>query len=227
MASEITNAIMKHMPGQRKHRQIYEPRSPTLTPTKSELERYRQEYSREFFDEDDEFLTNDDERKQSGRDIYDESLMQQPVYDDTHIQILNDIASDESFPLLVYYIENLSHLGEKARSRLIARASAFQSKNQVFSNIVDLRDYLMAVDDYQYSAILSKGDFTSYDMNTDYYVAESIMEAQFNIRLRRSRQALNLLQINTQRQESIYPTNPGQQEQQRLRNKIPFIGSYL
>jgi hypothetical protein len=198
----------------------YDPSFRSLNPLKQQIN------ERSDIEDGNEFYANEEPAQR--RDLYKESLMQQPVYDDTHIQILNDIASDESFPLLVYYIENLSHLGAKARARLIARASAFQSKNQVFSNIVDLKDYLMAVDDYAYANLISSGDFTSYDMNTDYYTANAIMEAQFNIRLRRARNALNLLQINTQRQESIYPVNsPQQQEQQRLRNKIPFIGSYL
>lgn len=192
--------------------------------TKEELARLLQE----FGGDENEFLNNDTEQNARGGATYGNDLMQQPVYEDTSAQVLNDVAADESFPTLVYYIEHLSHLGEKARARLIARASAFQSKNQVFSNIVDVRDYQMAFDDFAYAQLLSKGDFTSFDMNTDYFTAEAIMEHQFGIRLRRSREALNLSMINTQRSVQEFPQqSPAHQEQQKLRNRIPFIGGYL
>jgi hypothetical protein len=162
---------------------------------------------------------------QEGHNVMDPALMQQPAYDDNGIQILNDIASDESLPVLGYYISQLSHLGEKAQARLIARASAFQSKNQVFSNIVDTRDYQMAQDDYAYAKLLSTADFTAFDMNTDYFTAEAIMESQHNIRLRRSRKALNLQMINTRREESYMGGGQAQQEEHKnVWSKIPFIG---
>jgi hypothetical protein len=171
---------------------------------------------------------NEDEREfVGGKKLYDRQLMQQPMYDEPTMQILNDIASDESFPILVQYITQLSHLGRQAQARLIARASAFQSKNQVFSNIQNQNDYMMAQDDFTYAQIMSKCDYSSYDTNADYFTAEAIMEAQFNIRLRRSRNALNLLQINTQRQESIMSQHPAQEEERKLRSKIPFLGQHL
>jgi hypothetical protein len=171
---------------------------------------------------------NEDEREfVGGKKLYDRQLMQQPMYDEPTMQILNDIASDESFPILVQYITQLSHLGRQAQARLIARASAFQSKNQVFSNIQNQNDYMMAQDDFTYAQIMSKCDYSSYDTNADYFTAEAIMEAQFNIRLRRSRNALNLLQINTQRQESIMSQHPAQEEERKLRSKIPFLGQYM
>jgi len=157
-------------------------------------------------------------------DIVDPSLIQQPSYDDNNIQLLNDTAADESLPVLNFYISQLSHLGDKAQGRLIARAASFQSKNQVFSNIVDTRDYQMAQDDFQYAQILSKADFTAFDMNTDYFTAEAIMEAQFNIRLRRSRKALNLSMFNTQRQESVMSGQQHQEENQKIWQKVPFLG---
>jgi hypothetical protein len=171
----------------------------------------------------------DDEREfVGGKKLYDRQLMQQPIYDEPTMQILNDIASDESFPILVQYITQLSHLGRQAQARLIARASAFQSKNQVFSNINNQNDYMMAQDDFTYAQILSKCDYSTYDTNADYFTAEAIMEAQFNIRLRRSRNALNLLQINTQRQESIMgQQHPQQEEERKLSRKIPFLGQYM
>jgi hypothetical protein len=170
----------------------------------------------------------EDEREfVGGKKLYDRQLMQQPMYDEPTMQILNDIASDESFPVLVQYITQLSHLGRQAQARLIARASAFQSKNQVFSNIQNLNDYMMAQDDFTYAQILSKADYSTYDMNADYFTAEAIMEAQFNIRLRRSKNALNLLQLNTQRQESVMGTHPQQEEEQKLRRKIPYLGQFL
>jgi hypothetical protein len=170
----------------------------------------------------------DDEREFSGgKKLYDRQLMQQPIYDEPTMQILNDIAADESFPILVQYITQLSHLGRQPQARLIARAAAFQSKNQVFSNINNQNDYMMAQDDYTYAAILSKADFSTYDTNADYFTAEAIMEAQFNIRLRRSRNALNLLQINTQRQESVMGGQPQAEEERKLSRKIPFLGQYM
>jgi hypothetical protein len=172
--------------------------------------------------------SEEDEREfMGGKKLYDRQLMQQPMYDEPTMQILNDIAADESFPVLVQYITQLSHLGRQAQARLIARASAFQSKNQVFSNIQNLNDYMMAQDDFTYAQILSKADYSTYDMNADYFTAEAIMEAQFNIRLRRSKNALNLLQINTQRQESIMSQHPAQEEERKLRSKIPFLGQHL
>lgn len=162
--------------------------------------------------------------KHNQSEVVDPALMQQPSYDDNNIQILNDTAADESLPVLNYYISQLSHLGDKAQGRLIARAASFQSKNQVFSNIVDTRDYQMAQDDFQYAQILSKADFTAFDMNTDYFTAEAIMEAQFNIRLRRSRKALNLSMFNTQRQESIMAGGQHHEESQKIWQKVPFLG---
>ena len=170
---------------------------------------------------------SEDEREfMGGKKLYDRNLMQQPIYDEPTMQVLNDIAADESFPILVQYITQLSHLGRQAQARLIARASAFQSKNQVFSNIQNQNDYMMAQDDFTYAQILSKADFSSYDTNADYMTSEAIMEAQFNIRLRRSRNALNLLQVNTQRQESVMSgSQQAQHEERSLRSKIPFLGS--
>jgi hypothetical protein len=174
-------------------------------------------------------MTPDESEREfmGGKKLYDRQLMQQPIYDEPTMQILNDVSADESFPILVQYITQLSHLGRQAQARLIARASAFQSKNQVFSNIQNLNDYMMAQDDFTYAQILSKADYSTYDMNADYYTAEAIMEAQFNIRLRRSKNALNLLQLNTQRSESIMGNRPQQEEERKLSRKIPFLGQYL
>ncbi len=156
-------------------------------------------------------------------DVIDPSLMQQPSYDDNNIQMLNDIAADESLSVLGYYIGQLSQLGDKAQARLITRATAFQSKNQVFSNIVGTRDYQMAQDDFKYAQILSKADFTAFDMNADYFVSEAIMEAQFNIRLRRSRNALNLQMINTQRTE-MAGGHQSEEQHNKIWQKVPFLG---
>lgn len=156
--------------------------------------------------------------------LYDPSMTNQPVYETDQTQIINDIAADESVPALIHNISSLSRLGVKAKARLIARTIAFQSKDQVFSNIINLSDYQAAQDDFEYAQILSKGDFTAFDVNSDYFTAEAIMEAKFNIRLRRSRNALNLQQINTQRQEQVYSQQHHNQEERKLRNRIPFIG---
>jgi hypothetical protein len=242
MASSLTKKVMQHMtpyggrpgtgrpgigtgrPGTKRpqqHLQVQEQSYPALS-------QFQQEYNDEVdFEDGDRFLPTDNEHSTRNPSSYDDSLMQQPVYDVPQIQIMNDIASDESFPMFVNFIENHSRLGNTAKARILVRAAAFLSKNQVFSNIVDLKDYLMATDDFAYATLLEKADFVSYDMNAEYFEGNALLEATFNIRLRRSRNALNLLQINTHREESIYPVNTQMQEQQRLRNKIPFIGSHL
>jgi hypothetical protein len=163
-------------------------------------------------------------RRHPEQDVIDPSLMQQPAYDDNGIQILNDIASDESLPVLNYYIAQLSQLGEKAQSRLIVRASAALSKNYVFSNIVDSRDYMMAQDDFKYAQLLSKADFTAFDMNTDMFTAEAVLEANFNARIRRSRKALNLQMINTQRTEMAGGGYQQEEQHQKIWQKVPFLG---
>ena len=199
------------------------------------MERGEQELSPEQIEE---YLHDEDQREHpiregderefiGGKKLYDKQLLQQPMYDDPTMQVLNDTSADESFPLLVQYITQLSHLGRQAQARLIVRASAFQSKNQVFSNIQNQNDYMMAQDDYMYAQILSKADYSTYDMNADYFTAEAVMEAQFNIRLRRSRNALNLLQLNTQRQESVMGGHPQADEERKLSRKIPFLGQYM
>jgi len=179
------------------------------------------------FDQQDRSHEEEEREFMGGKKLYDRQLMQQPMYDEPTMQILNDTAADESFPVLVQYITQLSHLGRQAQARLIVRSASFQSKNQVLSNIQNLNDYMMAQDDFTYAQILSKADFSTYDMNADYFTAEAIMEAMFNIRLRRSKNALNLLQFNTQRQESIMGGRPQQEEEQKLRRKIPYLGQFL
>jgi hypothetical protein len=162
-------------------------------------------------------------QRNSDQDVIDPSLMQQPAYDDNGIQILNDIASDESLPVINYYISQLSQLGQKAQARLIVRASAALSKNYVFSNIVDSRDYMMAQDDFKYAQLLSKADFTAFDMNADMFTAEAVLEANFNARIRRSRKALNLQMINTQRTE-MAGGHQQEEQHQKIWQKVPFLG---
>jgi hypothetical protein len=198
------------------HEKGYEPSEPSLpnytVPADDEM--YESDSS------DSAFPKNVDQP----REAIDSSLMQQPAYEENQIQLMSDIASDESLPVLTYYITN-SQLGHKAQARLITRASAFQSKNQVFSNIIDQRDYQMAQDDYEFAKILSVADFTSFDLTTDYFTAEAIMESQFSIRIRRARKALNLLQLNTQRQESGQIGGyHQQQEKQGVLQKLSLLG---
>jgi hypothetical protein len=159
--------------------------------------------------------------------LYDQRNMQQPMYDEPTMQILNDVAADESFPVLLQYVTQLSGLGRQAQARLIARMATFQSKNQVFSNLQNQNDFMKAQDDFLYAGILSTADMTTYDTNADFFTAQALMEASFNTRLLRSRNALNLLQLNTQRSESVMGSNPAQQEESKLRRKIPLLGQYL
>jgi hypothetical protein len=177
-------------------------------------------------DEQQERIGGDNKRPDQPK-LYDRQLTQQPMYDEPTMQILNDIAADESFPVLLQYVTQLSGLGRQTQARLVARMATFQSKNQVFSNLQNQNDFMKAQDDFQYAAILSTADMTSYDTNADFFTAQALMEASFNTRLLRSRNALNLLQLNTQRSEQIMGSNPVQQEEQKLRRKIPVLGQYL
>ena len=178
-------------------------------------------------DEEQEQLGGGTQGKRDPNKLYDRQLTQQPIYDEPTMQILNDIAADESFPVLLQYVTQLSGLGRQAQARLVARMATFQSKNQVFSNLQNQNDFMKAQDDFQYAAILSTADMTSYDTNADFFTAQALMEASFNTRLLRSRNALNLLQLNTQRSEQIMGASPVQQEESKLRRKIPVLGQYL
>ena len=148
----------------------------------------------------------------------------QPSYDSQSAQLTNDIAADESQPVVLHFIKN-SSMGTNAKKRLIMRVSAFLSKNQVYSNIENLRDFQMVQDDFEYARILARTDFTSYDMTSDFLSAEAVVEAQHNIRLRRSRRALNLKQLNTsiQRTENVDLTES--QDEKKLNRKFSFMGN--
>jgi hypothetical protein len=156
--------------------------------------------------------------------ITDPSLISQPAYDDNAIQILNDTAADDSEPAVHGFL-TYSEMGDRMKKRIDVRASAFLSKNHVFSNIVDNRDYLMAQDDFQYVKILSEADTTSMDLTSDYFTADAIIEANHNIRLRRSRKALNLSMFNTVRQESMFAGAQPLDENRKIWQKIPFLGN--
>lgn len=164
------------------------------------------------------------------RDMQDDrgySMLDQPMYDNPQNQLINDIAKDESYPALYNFILG-AEMGIKAKMRLMTRAAAFQSKNQVFSNIENTRDFQMIQDDFELVRKFARLDFTSYDLTADYFTADSIMEAMHNIRLRRSRRALNLRQVNTQRSESVMEQQALEEsEDKRLGRKVPLIGSYL
>lgn len=148
----------------------------------------------------------------------------QPSYDSQSAQLTNDIAADESQPVTLHFIKD-AHMGNSAKKRMIMRLSAFLSKNQVFSNIENTRDFQMVQDDFEYAKILSRTDFTSYDITSDYLSAEAVLEAQHNIRLRRSRRALYLKQLNTsiQRSENVDMTET--EENKKLNRKFSFLGN--
>lgn len=152
-----------------------------------------------------------------------EGPLEQPVYDNPNLQLLNDIARDETLPPLVRFIAQ-GQMGSIAKNRLIVMGATFLSKNQVFSNIENTRDFLMARDDMIYADKLSTLDFTTYDLSADYLHAKALLYASHNIRLRRSRKALSLRQLNTQRSESVSEIAKEDEEDRRLRSKIPFLG---
>jgi len=53
------------------------------------------------------------------------------------------------------------------------------------------------------------------------------MEGNVNLRLRRSRKALNLRQVNTRREESVSEqVVRDEADDKRLRSKIPFLGGF-
>lgn len=148
----------------------------------------------------------------------------EPVYDAPSLQLLNDIAMDESRPAIYRYIQ-ASRITRSAKSRLNMILAAFLSKNQVFSNIENLRDFQMVQDDMRYVQTLARLDYTQYDLTADYHTIMAIMEGNVNLRLRRSRKALNLRQVNTRREESVSEqVVRDEADDKRLRSKIPFLG---
>lgn len=148
----------------------------------------------------------------------------EPVYDAPGLQILNDIAMDESRPAIYRYIQT-ARITRAAKVRLSMILAALLSKNQVFSNIENFRDFQMVQDDVKYVQMLSRLDYTQYDLTADYYAVMAIMEGNVNLRLRRSRKALNLRQVNTRREESVSEqVVRDDAEEKRLRSKIPFLG---
>jgi len=169
------------------------------------------------------------EGEEMGEDqpLYDQNLLDQPAYEDTTIQAINDMAADEAFPVIVAYVNHHSRLGKQTKARLIVRAAAFESKNHVLSYLTSQNDLMAAQDDFQMVAILSKADMTSMDMTSDFFTAETLIESQHNIRLRRSRDALNLLQLTTRRTENIMTEQRRHEEKEEksLRRRIPLLGN--
>jgi hypothetical protein len=159
--------------------------------------------------------------------LYDQNLLDQPAYEDTTIQAINDMAADEAFPVIVAYVNHHSRLGKQTKARLIVRAAAFESKNHVLSYLTSQNDLMAAQDDFQMVGILSKADMTSMDMTSDFFTAETLVESQHNIRLRRSREALNLLQITTRRSETVMTEQRRHEEKEEkgLRRRIPILGN--
>lgn len=150
----------------------------------------------------------------------------EPVYDAPSLQLLNDIAMDESRPAIYRYIQR-ARITRIAKDRMNMILAAFLSKNQVFSNIENLKDFQMVQDDVKYVQMLARLDFTQYDLTTDYLTTMATMEGNVNLRLRRSRKALNLRQVNTRREESVSEqVVRDEADDKRLRSKIPFLGGF-
>jgi hypothetical protein len=150
----------------------------------------------------------------------------EPVYDAPSLQMLNDIAMDESRPAIYRFIQT-ARITRAAKTRLSVILAAFLSKNQVFSNIENLRDFQMAQDDIKYVQMVSRLDYTQFDLTADYHTGMALMESNVNLRLRRSRKALNLRQVNTQRSENVSEQVVREEaDDKRLRSKIPFLGGF-
>lgn len=163
----------------------------------------------------------------AGLHSLEEGPLEQPVYESQNAQLLNDIAKDESLPALARFILG-GNMGIVAKVRLLAQSATFLSKNQVFSNIENNRDFMMIQDDMDYVRRLSILDFTTFDMTSDYMAAEAMMQASHNVRLRRSRKALMLRQANTQRTENVNEEIArSDQEDRKLRSRIPLLGGQL
>ena len=160
--------------------------------------------------------------------LYDPSLTEKPYFEDDSIKIITEVARDESLANVVHFIEHTSHIDRGAKARLIARAGCFMSRNYVFSNITDTLDMLRVLDDFEYVKKLSRIGLTCFDRNIDYLTAETLIEAEHGIRVRRSKDALNLKMINTRRQESsMEQVNKRYQDEQKFRQKIPVLGSFF
>jgi H2-forming N5,N10-methylenetetrahydromethanopterin dehydrogenase-like enzyme len=147
-------------------------------------------------------------------------------FEDDSVRIITEIARDESLPNIVHYIENIGKLSYIAKARLIARAACFQSKNYVYSNITDAADMMRVQDDFELVRLVSRIGLSSFDRNVDYMTAESLIESEHNIRIRRSKGALNLTMINTQRSESTSIQKVKSDEERKIRSKIPLIGGF-
>lgn len=189
-------------------------------PSHPDLETPAFEDPGEEYDDDDELTGVPD----GSHSIIPTGPIDEPVYDAPSLQILNDIAMDESRPAIYRYIQS-SRITRSAKARLNTILAAFLSKNQVFSNIENLRDFQMVQDDVRYVQTLARLDYTQYDLTADYHTVMAIMEGNVNLRLRRSRKALNLRQVNTRREESVSEqVVRDEAEDKRLRSKIPFLG---
>lgn len=178
--------------------------------------------------EDEEFETDDPETgvPDGSYASISSGPIDEPVYDAPGLQILNDTAMDESRPAIYRFIQT-ARITRAAKTRLTVILAAFLSKNQVFSNIENLRDFQMAQDDIKFVQMVSRLDYTQYDLTADYHTGMALMEGNVNLRLRRSRKALNLRQLNTQRSENVSEQVAREEaDDKRLRSKIPFLGGY-
>ncbi len=181
--------------------------------------------------------TEDEEEPRTGREVvpvqremplYDSSITENPYFADDSVKIVTEVARDESLANVVYFIEHLSHMDKVAKSRMIAAAGCFMSKNYVFSNITDTLDLMRVLDDFDFVMKLQRIGLTTFDRNVDYLTASGLIQAQHSIRIRRSKDALNLRMINTRRQESSMEQHiKAQREEGQFARKIPLIGGFF
>ena len=159
--------------------------------------------------------------------LFDSSVTRPPGFEQETVKLHHEAARDESLPELVFFIMN-AKISPRAKMRLIAGAAAFLSKNHVYSYLTDPLDLMRAMDDFTMFAMVSRVGLTSFDRNVDFLTTSAILEAQHSIRLRRSRDALNLRSLNTitERHENVELT-PVKREEKSMLSRIPILGAIL
>jgi hypothetical protein len=195
--------------------------APPRPPVTRELGDLEQIY--EKMEEEDEI-----QELSSGVDsLFDSSVTRPPGFEQETVKIHHEAARDESLPETVFFILN-AKMSPRAKMRMIAGAAAFLSKNHVYSYLTDPLDMMRAQDDFTMFSMVSRVGLTSFDRNVDFMTAGAIVEAQHSIRLRRSRDALNLRSLNTitERHENV-EASPQRKEEKSMMSRIPILGSIL
>lgn len=157
---------------------------------------------------------------------YHESVTQNTTYENEGAKLTNDVARDESLPELIYFTTVLAKLTRPVQGRIAAMAACYLSKNYVFSYITNPTDLMQVQDDFEYVKLVSKVGVTTFDRNMDYLTAVGLIESNFNARIRRSRDALNLKSLNTSTVHNIDEQRIGK-EDSKMRSKLGFLSNIL